>query len=213
MRKLIIISILFFSYSLSSQTAFLNTGINSTSYDYKNSEGNSNENIKSSNGSFFELGYSFPIEFSKRARSFGRYSRLHFKTALTLNQYNATGGNTLDNYDWDSQYIGLRSDLEYFLLGADFLVLSMDAGLGLEVFLNGKQKIGGNTYNLKESDEFNGLYFTPRVGLNLSVNVSEEVALMGGINLSKAISASKSDQESVSFNNSQFRFGIIIQIY
>ena len=213
MRKLIIVSILFFSYSLSSQTAFFNTGLNTTSYDYKNSEGNSNENIKSSNGTFFELGYSFPIEFSRRTRSYGRYSRLHFKTGLSLNQYNATGGNTIDNYDWKSQYIGLRSDLEYFILGADFLSISVDGGLGLEVFLNGKQKIGGNTYNLKESDEFNGLFFTPRLGLNLSINLSEEVALMGGFNLSKAISPSKSNQESVSFNNSQFRFGVIIQVY
>lgn len=213
MKKLIIVSILFFSYSLSSQTAFFNTGLNTTSYDYKNSEGNSNENIKSSNGTFFEIGYSFPIEFSKRTRSFGRYSRLHFKTGLSLNQYNATGGNSIDNYDWKSQFIGLRSDLEYFIFAADFLSVSVDGGLGLEVFLNGKQKIGGNTYNLKDSDEFNGLFFTPRVGINLSVNVSEEVALMGGFNLSKAISPSKSNQESVSFNNSQFRFGVIIQVY
>ena len=213
MKKIIIISILFFSYSLSSQTAFFNTGLNTTSYDYKNSEGNSNENIKSSNGTFFEIGYSFPIEFSRRTRSFGRYSRLHFKTGLSLNQYNATGGNSIDNYDWKSQFIGLRSDLEYFIFAADFLSVSVDGGLGLEVFLNGKQKIGGNTYNLKDSDEFNGLFFTPRVGINLSVNVSEEVALMGGFNLSKAISPSKSNQESVSFNNSQFRFGIIIQVY
>mgnify|MGYP001374805375 FL=1 len=213
MKKLIIISILFFSYSLSSQTAFFNTGLNTTSYDYKNSEGNSNENIKSSNGTFFEIGYSFPIEFSRRTRSFGRYSRLHFKTGLSLNQYNATGGNSIDNYDWKSQFIGLRSDLEYFIFAADFLSVSVDGGLGLEVFLNGKQKIGGNTYNLKDSDEFNGLFFTPRVGINLSVNVSEEVALMGGFNLSKAISPSKSNQESVSFNNSQFRFGVIIQVY
>ena len=213
MKKLIIISILFFCYSLSSQTAFFNTGLNTTSYDYKNSEGNSNENIKSSNGTFFEIGYSFPIEFSKRTRSFGRYSRLHFKTGLSLNQYNATGGNSIDNYDWKSQFIGLRSDLEYFIFAADFLSVSVDGGLGLEVFLNGKQKIGGNTYNLKDSDEFNGLFFTPRVGINLSVNVSEEVALMGGFNLSKAISPSKSNQESVSFNNSQFRFGVIIQLY
>ena len=213
MRKLIIVSILFFNYSLSSQTAFFNTGLNTTSYDYKNSEGSSNENIKSSNGTFFELGYSFPIEFSRRTRSYGRYSRLHFKTGLSLNQYNATGGNTIDNYDWKSQYIGLRSDLEYFILGADFLSISVDGGLGLEVFLNGKQKIGGNTYNLKESDEFNGLFFTPRLGVNLSVNLSKEVALMGGFNLSKAISPSKSNQESVSFNNSQFRFGVIIQVY
>ena len=213
MKKIIIISVLFFSYSLTSQTAYFYTGLNTSSYDYENSEGNSNKNVQSSNGSFFEIGYSFPLEFSRRSRSYGRYSRLQFKTGFTLNEYNATGGNTLDNYEWDSQFLGLRTDLEYYFLSSDFLSVSVDGGLGLEVFLNGKQKIGGNTYNLKDSDEFNGLFFTPRAGVNLTVNVSEDVALMGGFNLSKAISPSKSDQESLSFNNSQFRFGVIIKVY
>ena len=213
MRKLIIVSILFFSYSLSSQSAFFNTGLNTTSYDYKNSKGESNSNVQSSNGNFYEIGYSFPLEISERSRTFGRYSRLHFKTGLTLNQYNATGGNTIDNYEWDSQYLGLRSDLEYYILGADLLALSVDGGIGFEFLLNGKQKIGGNTYDLKDSDEFNGLYFTPRIGLNLSVNITNEVALIGGYNFSKAISSSKSGNESVSFNNNKLRFGIIIQTY
>jgi len=213
MRKLIIVSILFFSYSLSSQSAFFNTGLNTTSYDYKNSKGESNSNVQSSNGNFYEIGYSFPLEISERSRTFGRYSRLHFKTGLTLNQYNATGGNTIDNYEWDSQYLGLRSDLEYYILGADLLALSVDGGIGFEFLLNGKQKIGGNTYDLKDSDEFNSIYFTPRIGLNLSVNITNEVALIGGYNFSKAISSSKSGNESVSFNNNQLRFGIIIQTY
>ena len=180
---------------------FFNTGLNTTSYDYKNSKGESNSNVQSSNGNFYEIGYSFPLEISERSRTFGRYSRLHFKTGLTLNQYNATGGNTIDNYEWDSQYLGLRSDLEYYILGADLLALSVDGGIGFEFLLNGKQKIGGNTYDLKDSDEFNGLYFTPRIGLNLSVNITNEVALIGGYNFSKAISSSKSGNESVSFNN------------
>ena len=73
MRKLIIVSILFFSYSLSSQSAFFNTGLNTTSYDYKNSKGESNSNVQSSNGNFYEIGYSFPLEISERSRTFGRY--------------------------------------------------------------------------------------------------------------------------------------------
>lgn len=212
MKKLITLFIILFSYSLNSQTAFFSTGLNSTSYDYKNTMGNSNDNVQSSSGSFYEIGYSFPLEMSRRTRSLGRYSRLHFKTALSLNEYNATGGNTIDNYQWDSKYLGLRTDLEYYFLGADLVAVSVDGGLGFEFLLNGKQKIGGSTYNLKDSDEFNGLYLTPRIGLNVSVNISEEVSLITGYSFSKAIS-SKSGDESVSFNNSQLKFGIIIQVY
>ena len=212
MKKLITLFIILFSYSLNSQTAFFSTGLNSTSYDYKNTKGNSNDNVQSSSGNFYEIGYSFPLEMSRRTRSLGRYSRLHFKTALSLNEYNATGGNTIDNYQWDSKYLGLRTNLEYYFLGADLVAVSVDGGLGFEFLLNGKQKIGGNTYNLKDSDEFNGLYLTPSIGLNVSVNISEEVSLTTGYSFSKAIS-SKSGDESVSFNNSQLKFGIIIQVY
>jgi hypothetical protein len=213
MRYLITLISIFFIWSTNSQTAYLKTGFNTTKYDYKNSSGNSNDNVKTSNGTFFEMGYSFPLETSRRTRSFGRYSRLNFKTALALNQYNATGGNSIDNYEWDTKYLGLITGLEYFVLGADLIALSLDGGLGFEFLLNGTQKIGGNNYNLKDSKEFNGLYITPRVGLNLLFNFSNEVSLTVGYNFSKAISASKSGDESVSFENSQLNFGIIIQIF
>lgn len=213
MKNNILLIFALFSYTLNSQTAFFKTGLNKTTYDYTNSLGKSNDNVQSSSGNFYEIGYAFPLELSKRTRSLGRYSRLYFKTGLSLNEYNATGGNKIDNYKWDSKYLGLRTDLEYIFLGSDLIALSFDGGLGFEFLLEGKQKIGGNNYNLKDSKEFNGLYITPRFGLNLLVNFSNEVSLLVGHNFSKAISASSSGDETVSFENSQLNFGIIIQIF
>jgi len=215
MKTFIYISTLLFSSVMGAQNVFFNTGVNMTTYDYSNSSGENNNNIQPSNGAFYEMGYGIPINFSSRGRGDGRYSRLKIKISLTLNEYNATGGNSFDNYDWQTQYLGLRTNLEYFILDTDFFTVALDGGVGVELLLNGKQKIGGTTYNLKDHDEFKSIFITPKLGLNLVYNINEAVGLSGGFNLSKAISAKlkKSSVESVSFNNSQFIFGISLQIY
>ena len=59
-----------------------NTGVNNTTYDYKNSMGGSSDNVLSSNGAFYELGYGIPLDFSRRSRGWGRYSRMIFKTSF-----------------------------------------------------------------------------------------------------------------------------------
>lgn len=214
MKRLIIIIFLGCSSFLFSQNIFLNTGVNLTTYDYKNSSGGSSENVLSSNGMFYELGYSIPLDFSKRSRGWGRYSRMQFETSFTLNDYNATGGNSLDNYDWKSQYAGLRTGVEYMVFPNNTVTLSVEGSFGFETLLNGKQKIGGETFNLKDSEEFNGLFITPKFGLNAVYNVTEDVGLSGGLHFSKALSMKgESRNENLQFNNTHFSFGITIQAY
>ena len=214
MKRLIIIIFLGCSSFLFSQNIFLNTGVNLTTYDYKNSSGGSSENVLSSNGMFYELGYSVPLDFSKRSRGWGRYSRMQFETSFTLNDYNATGGNSLDNYDWKSQYAGLRTGIEYMVFPNNTVTLSVEGSFGFETLLNGKQKIGGETFNLKDSEEFNGLFITPKFGLNAVYNVTEDVGLSGGLHFSKALSMKgESRNENLQFNNTHFSFGITIQAY
>ena len=214
MKRLIIIIFLGCSSFLFSQNIFLNTGVNLTTYDYKNSSGGSSENVLSSNGMFYELGYSVPLDFSKRSRGWGRYSRMQFETSFTLNDYNATGGNSLDNYDWKSQYAGLRTGVEYMVFPNNAVTLSVEGSFGFETLLNGKQKIGGETFNLKDSEEFNGLFITPKFGLNAVYNVTEDVGLSGGLHFSKALSMKgESRNETLQFNNTHFSFGITIQAY
>ena len=134
MKRLIIIIFLGCSSFLFSQNIFLNTGVNLTTYDYKNSSGGSSENVLSSNGMFYELGYSVPLDFSRRSRGWGRYSRMQFKTSFTLNDYNATGGNSLDNYDWKSNMQGLEPVLSTWFFPTTQLPSLLRAVLVLKHF-------------------------------------------------------------------------------
>ena len=132
MKNFIYLSALLFSSIIGAQNVFFNTGVNMTTYDYSNSSGKNNNNIQSSNGAFYEMGYGIPLQFNSRYR--GRYSITKIKMSLTLNEYNATGGNSLDNYDWKTQYLGFRTNLEYFILDTDFFTLALDGGVdGLDL--------------------------------------------------------------------------------
>jgi hypothetical protein len=214
MKKLLYIFFIIISSYGYGQNVFFNTGVNITTYDYENSSGGTSDNLQSSTGSFYEIGYAIPIYFSNRSRGWGRYSRLKFKTSFTLNNYNATGGNSLDNYDWKTQYMGLRTNLEFFIWKSDYFSGTIDGGVGFEFLGRGKQKIGGETFDLKSNDEFNSLFLTPKLGFNFVYNVTEDVGLSAGFNLSKATSSKGGNGgENVQFNNSQISFGINIQVY
>ena len=139
---------------------------------------------------------------------------MQFEPSFTLNDYNATGGNSLDNYDWKSQYAGLRTGVEYMVFPNNTVTLSVEGSFGFETLLNGKQKIGWETFNLKDSEEFNGLFITPKFGLNALYNVTEDVGLSGGLHFSKALSMKgEYGNENLQFNNTHFSFGITIQAY
>ena len=213
MKYLINIFIILLSVNIFGQHAYFNTGLNMTKYDYKNSDGDINNNLKSSSGSHFEIGYGFPLD-GQRSRGSRAYSKLKLKGGLSISQYNTTGGNTFDNYDWKTQYLGLRAHVEYYLLRNDNFSSSIDGGFGIETLINGKQKIGGTTYDLSENDEFKGLFFTPKLGLNLIFNVAESVGLYGGIHFLRSLRMKGAvNGESLSFNTTQISFGILIQLY
>ena len=214
MKKLLFIFSLLSTPFIQGQNVFFNTGVNITTYDYENSLGGTSDNLQSSTGSFYEIGYAIPINFANKGRGWGRYSRLKFKTSFTINNYNATGGNNLDNYDWRSQYMGLRTNVEFFILKNDFFSAAVDGGFGFEFLSRGKQKIGGETFDLKSNDEFNNLFLTPNLGVNFIYNVTGNLGLSAGFSLSKATSSKGGNgAEKVSFNNSQVGFGVIIQVY
>ena len=214
MKNLILIYFLFCLSLCQSQSIFFKTGINNTTYDYENTSGGTSDNLQSSTGSFYEIGFAIPIDFSNRSRGYGRFSRLKFKTSFTINNYNATGGNNLDNYDWKSQYMGLRTNVEYFIWKSDYFSGTIDGGFGFEFLSRGKQKIGGETFDLKSNDEFNSLFLTPKLGVNFVYNVTEDVGLSAGFNLSRAMSSKgNSEGEKLQFNNSQISFGVLIQVF
>jgi len=185
------------------QEAYFSVGKNFTTYDYTNSLGESNANVSPSSGSSYELGYTFQVK-----------SNLQFATAVTLNEFNATGGDFSNNYSWNTSYLGLQGLFKYAIYapsGSDYKVM-LNAGLNMNHIINGQQKINGQTINLTSEKEFSGVFMQPRLGLDVSYLIVREIAVGLGYHYSKNFGISSSASQKLNFSNSQFQFNIIMSL-
>lgn len=205
MKQILSITLIVFAFNFSlGQEVYLNVGRNFTTYDYTNTLGDENPNIEPSSGNFYEVGYIFPID-----------NKFKFSTSLTLDQFNATGGNLVNNYSWETDYIGLQGMVRYNLLEfrqgrynfSPFSVI-IKAGMNFNHIIDGIQKINGQTFKLSNENEFKGVFIKPVVGLDLQFLFSNNIAINLGYNLSKNLSFSS--KERLNFNNQQLQFGVLM---
>ena len=196
---MLIVLALNFTYS---QEAYFSMGRNFTTYDYTNSEGNSNDNIEGSSGAAYELGYVFSLG-----------DKLGLAAGLTLNEFNATGGNLVNNYSWETNYLGVQGIAKYAILdNRSGFGLNVNAGVNLNHIVNGKQKINGQTFDLTDNDEFKGLFVQPIIGLDAKYQISETFALGLGYHYSKNFGLTNSTPQKLNFNNSQLQFNLIMSL-
>tara|TARA_B100000886_G_scaffold336880_1_gene296499 strand:- start:268 stop:900 length:633 start_codon:yes stop_codon:yes gene_type:complete len=192
--------------NLPAQEIFFNVGRNFTNYDYTNSQSESNPNIESSSGSSYELGYNFISALG---------NKFDIGLSCTLDQFNATGGNLVNDYSWNTNYFGLQGTIKYDLiekLNKSKFNLNINAGINLNHIISGQQKINGDTFNLSSHEEFNGLFIKPVVGMQLKFYLTDDVAIGISYNHSKNYGRipARSGDENLNFNNNQLQFGILM---
>ncbi len=199
MKKLTILIVIMCSLqSVHSQEVYFSAGKNFTTYDYKNSSGASNPNLKSGTGNFFELGFINPLGEGKFSYSAG----------LALNEYNNVGGNSVNSYTWNTQYLGAQGGFMYSIFGeGDFDVLPK-FGLNMGTIISGKQTINGTYYDLTQEKEFSGLLITPSLGIQVKYNLSASGFISLGYSYCKGFNLSNSTDQKLSFNTNQLQFGV-----
>ena len=204
MKKLIFLSLLLTIGNIYSQDLNITTGTNFTKYNYTNSSGEENPNLNSSSGSFFEVSYSVP---------FNNTNNFKYVLGVTLNQFNATGGDFLNNYSWNTNYLGIMSGVKYKVTRAgNNIQVDFKGGFNLNKIIDGQQKINGQTFDLTQEKEFSSVGIQPFIGFEAAFFVSNYVGLTAGYSISKNLSVSNGSPEDLSFNNSRIEFGIIIEI-
>ena len=204
MKKLIFLSLLLTIGNIYSQDLNITTGTNFTEYNYTNSSGEENPNLNSSSGSFFEVSYSVP---------FNNTNNFKYVLGVTLNQFNATGGDFLNNYSWNTNYLGIMSGVKYKVTRAgNNIQVDFKGGFNLNKIIDGQQKINGQTFDLTQEKEFSSVGIQPFIGFEAAFFVSNYVGLTMGYSVSKNLSVSNGSPEDLSFNNSRIEFGIIIEI-
>jgi hypothetical protein len=208
MKYIITFFILFVAIQTNSaQEAYLSIGKNFTNFDYTNSFGARNTNIEDGIGMSYEMGYLFRMN-----------NRINIAAGITLSEFNANGGTIVDNYSWNTNYLGLQGVLKYKILGkssnwsgsAEGFSMDLNTGVNLSHMIEGQQKINGQTYDLSKSNEFTGLFIEPLIGAALNYQISETTKFGFGYQFSKSFRTSKSGDEKLQFNNHKLQFNILI---
>lgn len=183
--------------SIQSQEIYFKTGKNFTQYDYK-SDTNSSPSLQAGSGNFYEIGYVMKLNNEK----------LKYAIDLSLNEYNAIGGNAVSSYSWNTQYLGVQNTFSIAFVKKRGFEASANGGLGISTIIYGKQNINGEYLDLSSQKEFSGIWVAPKLGLTASYNVDNDICLSLGYAYSKSFNLSNSTDEKLSFNNSQIQFGV-----
>ena len=201
-KKCFLFLLLFSGCYMQSQELFFSTGKNFTSYDYKNSAGFSNPNLRSGDGSFYQAGMDFKL--NKSATS----SKVSYAVSVIYNQFNAEGGTSTANYSWKTNYLGVQNALNYTLYqNADFFTVKTKLGVATSTIIKGEQYINNRVYDIASHEEFSGIVVQPNVGIDFQYSINRDIKISAGYEFSKSYNISNSSSEKLSFTNNQIHFG------
>jgi hypothetical protein len=200
-KKYLLLLVLFSGCFLQAQELFFSNGKNFTKYDYKNSFGNTNANLRSGEGSFYQLGLDFKLNKAT--------DKLSYAVSVVYNQFNAEGGTSTANYSWKTNYLGVQNALNYTLFqNSKSFKVKTKLGVATSTIIKGEQSINNVVYNISKQEEFKGLTIQPNVGVDFQYAINQNVRISAGYEFSKAYNVSNSSSEELSFTNNQIHFGL-----
>ena len=185
------------------QELFISNGKNFTKYDYKNSLGKTNPNIRSGEGSFYEMGMAFTLNKSADA------NKLSYAVSIVYNQFNAVGGTSTANYAWKTNYLGIQNTLHYTLFQTSkSFKIKTKLGCATSTIIKGEQYINNVVYNISKQEEFKGITIQPNIGVDFQYAINPNIKISAGYEFSKAFNVSNKSSEELSFTNNQIHFGL-----
>ena len=184
------------------QDLFIKTGKNNTSYNFNSPNNNNERTYRNSTGDFYEIGFQFDLKNSK----------ISYLTSLTYNQFNAAASYLNNSYSWRANYIGIQNVASYALYKTTSFQLSFFTGFNTAIFVDGDQFINTTYYAITDNKEFSGLIIQSLLGTEIRYFVSKKISISLGYNLSTTFNVSNRSEEKLSFNTSQFKFGIQIPL-
>jgi hypothetical protein len=202
-KKCLLFLLVSTGYFVQAQELFLSTGKNYTTYNYKNSQGVTNSNLRGGEGSFYQLGMDFKL--SKTSDP----DKLTYAVSLVYNQFNAIGGTSTDNYSWKTNYLGVQNALNFtFIQISNSFKVKTKLGVATSTIINGEQFINNSNYDISKNEEFSGIVLQPNISIDFQYTITQNIKISGGYEFSKVFNTSNSSAEELSFTNNQIHFGL-----
>jgi outer membrane protein OmpA-like peptidoglycan-associated protein len=193
MSKNILFFVLLTTY-LHSQTIEIEGGLSYSNYNYENSFNTSNSNVKADLAGYLKI--QLDTLFSSP-----------FTYGIKLQQYNATGGNQAQAYNWNALYGGLFISTNILNIN-DRIRVKAQAGLSSLMF--GEQQIGGSKYRLRSEKEFNGLWQNFGGQATLKIKDASMWTILASYSIEQSIKLGEQGPESLNFLSQNF--GLIIRL-
>ena len=193
---------------MQAQELFFSAGKNFTKYEYKNSLGMSNPNLRNGDGAFFQMGKAYNLDIFNTSDEFS------YAVSLVYNQWNAVGAISTASYSWNTNYLGIQNEINYIVYqDYDSFKVKTKLGFGTSTIVKGKQFINNLEYDISNQEEFKGIVVQPIVGVDFYYSINLGIGISIGYEYSKAFNVSNTSAEKLSFSNNQIHFGLQFPIY
>lgn len=179
------------------QDFFFKTGVNQTAYTFKDAAGISMEELLPGVGSSYQAGFGLPL--------YDYWVR--YEVGVTVDAYNASGGDAGNIYGWNTTYGGLRNSVGFFPLDGD-LTLGILGNFGVSRIITGAQTLNNAQYSLQDHPEFRGVMMQPGVGLSVSYNILNNGYLTFDYDYSRMQRIKDNLAEKLSFTTHRILFGV-----
>lgn len=204
MKKITLLLVLFMATSIATaQQIYVEGGKTLSTFDYKNSQGNSLDNLQATAHSFMALGYRNEL-FTKN---------LNFSAGLHYAGYGAIGSDdVVGNFmEWEASYVGLNAGLDYNLFKIKKAHVYVKGSVSAAFFVQGMQTLNNSVIDLKNNDDFDTTLVTMQAGAGFSHPISENLSFYLQYVYGKSLDMASGDAE-LKFKSNNVGFGLLIDI-
>ena len=204
MKKITLVLLLLAVTSITTaQQLYVEGGKTMSTFDYKNSQGNSLNNLQATTNSYMEVGYRTQL----------LTKNLHLNLGATYAGYGALGSDdVVENYmEWDVNYAGLNVGLDYKVFNIKKASVYVKTGMSAAFFVQGTQTLNKNVIDLKNNDDFDTTLVSMQIGAGFSHPISEDLSFYVQYMYGKSLDMASGDAE-LKIASSNVGFGLLINI-
>lgn len=188
------------------QQLYLETGKTSSSFDYKNSQGQKLENLHATNHNFMFLGYRDQIASLETFNGF---------VGVGYTAYGAKGSDAAVSgiMEWNVNYLELNTGLDLTLLTIKESEFYLKGVFSTGFMLQGTQSLNDTIINLKNADDFDKAMFSFKAGAGFLHPVSDKLSFYVQYLFGKSLNQSGNDDyESLRIKSHNISFGALIDL-
>ena len=209
MKKITLLLFLIIGINSYSQQFYIEAGKTMSSFDYKNSDGSTLDNLQATSESFMTMGYRSQI-FVKN---------LHGSIGTSYSGYGAIGSDDIvgNFFEWKVNYLEFNVGLDYELFKIKKAKFYLKETASVGYILQGTQTLNNRVINLKNKDDFDQTVFDFRGGFGISQPISDKLSFYVQYMYGKSFklkegTANTDDLEELSFISKNLSFGLLIDL-